>query len=769
MTHLNIQQGSDVEIVSAQIIKKLYDTALTVSEPLEGETDAAYMSGHISVPHASEKQVYYLAGTIREGTNGVVTSQITNPSGRFQDLTIDVTSGCYIDFEDPAVEQLLITKGVSSDGVGVTESDAANTTLSGVFYTNMNVYNSDVTKFNEFTKFTQVKTNIPNNLFRNCSNLEEINLSDTITIGEVSFAFSGIKDINIPTLQSLGQSAFNQSKVETITNLGTITEIPNNAFYRCINLASAVLPTTLTSIGNSAFSMSNASGTRVFTTISGLENVTSFGEYCFTSNTHLQIQASDLSKAQTIGNAAFKDVTVIGQLYMKDLTSFGISVFENDRSITKILCLGNITNIPNASFAKGNATNANTLTEVYLPYECTSIGNYAFKYNKGLTTLEQYTDSVSNWVEGETPTSTSVISRVTSFGQECFNECSNLTTTIDLTNVTEIGQNAFRKTKIQVTGTPSANINISAGAFYLCSNLTSFDFSNITTLNDSVFYESGLSGTLSIPNLTGVLRGAEFYKCTGLTSITNLGSITSISDNPYTSGGIVMGSFLNCTGLTSITIPSTVTKIGQSAFAECTSLSQVNCSWQNIIEIGHGAFQSHADWDFIVNLLNLTTLGRDAFGGYRSAQKKIRQIYLPKITQTDKTTYYSSYMYYSGTFTALNVDIIYLRDIQSLHPGDFAYTTCTALVINNTTPPVWKNRDDLTDEETTDSTHTKDKVFGGSTITNIYVPDSAVTTYQNDANWSSVANKIQPLSNLTKVATEADLQANQVALIEAYM
>jgi hypothetical protein len=47
MTHLNIQQGSDTEIVSAQIIKKLYDTALTVSEPLEGETDAAYMSGNL--------------------------------------------------------------------------------------------------------------------------------------------------------------------------------------------------------------------------------------------------------------------------------------------------------------------------------------------------------------------------------------------------------------------------------------------------------------------------------------------------------------------------------------------------------------------------------------------------------------------------------------------------------------------------------------------------------------------------------------------------
>jgi len=54
-----------------------------VSEPLEGETDAAYMSGHISVPYTYESYVNYLAGTIREGTNGIVSTQRSNPSGRF--------------------------------------------------------------------------------------------------------------------------------------------------------------------------------------------------------------------------------------------------------------------------------------------------------------------------------------------------------------------------------------------------------------------------------------------------------------------------------------------------------------------------------------------------------------------------------------------------------------------------------------------------------------------------------------------------------------
>ena len=72
MTHLNIQQGSNVEIVTTQIIKKLYDAALSVPEPLEGEQDAAYMSGNLQVDKSYRAQVEYL-------------------TNRFDDLHINVT------------------------------------------------------------------------------------------------------------------------------------------------------------------------------------------------------------------------------------------------------------------------------------------------------------------------------------------------------------------------------------------------------------------------------------------------------------------------------------------------------------------------------------------------------------------------------------------------------------------------------------------------------------------------------------------------------
>ena len=97
MNKLNIVQSSNsVETVTTRIIDQLYNAALSVPEPEEGETDQAYMSGHISVDHAYDAKVKYLAGTIGEGSSGVVTSIQQNAQGRFQDLRIDVTNGVYV-------------------------------------------------------------------------------------------------------------------------------------------------------------------------------------------------------------------------------------------------------------------------------------------------------------------------------------------------------------------------------------------------------------------------------------------------------------------------------------------------------------------------------------------------------------------------------------------------------------------------------------------------------------------------------------------------
>lgn len=432
MTHLNIQQGSNVEIVTAQIIKKLYDAALSVPEPQSGEEDAAYMSGNLQVNKAYRSQVEYL-------------------TNRFNDLSINVTIGYYISFEDSAVLNALLANNIG-DGIGVTEAEAANAIFTNsTFRTNTNIIS-----FNTFGLFTKANNNPPGALFQNCT------------------------------------------------------------------------------------------------------------------------------------------------------------------------------------------------------------------------------------------------------------------------------------------------------------SLTSIDMSNITKISTEEFSNTALT-SVTMPNLTSFTGNSHFRGCTSLTSVDFTGSsITYIPSQ----------CFLECTSLVSAIFPSTVTTIKDNAFNHCGITSIPDLS--NIVSLENNGFDRHPDWEFVVNLANVTDLGQVAIG--RTGGKcRVKQIYIPKVTHTYNNGFYTNYVYYRGAFCGLNSDLIYLRDIQVLHPGDFGNTACTNLVINNITPPVWNNNGDRQDSEIDNNAWRRTLVFVNSNITRIYVPDSAVTTYQNDTYWSTLADKIQPLSQLTKVATEADLQANQIALIEAYM
>ena len=457
----------------------------------------------------------------------------------------------------------------------------------------------------------------------------------------------------------------------------------------------------------------------------------------------------------------FADRNVERVLVASQYCSDGVGFSLSDASL--------MTTIPKGLF-NGTSSGITTFNELNR-FGAISIANEAFYGNSTLTSIN--------------------LSTVTSIGQQSFRNCTNLSQSLNIPNLVSIDYDAFRgcssissvaslgNTITSISGycfsgcssltsvnLPQSVTNLGNYAFENCSNLTSIDFSNIAQIGAHTFYNSGLSGQISLPSLTGDLSGGAFRFCSGITSVTSLGTITSICKDAR--NGYAEGSFTGCTALTSVTIPNTVTIIGTQAFDGCTNLSQVNYDWSNLVTIKALAFSRHANWNFIINLANLTTLGSGALGNTRGTVS-VKQVYLPKIVHTNKDGYYSNNAYYYGCFTGLTSDVIYLRDLEDLHPGDFCFTNCSALVINNITPPVWKNTNDMQDSEITNNAHSKIHVFANSTINNIYVPDSAVNTYTSDSDWSTVADKIKPLSQLTKVATEADLQQGQIALIEAYM
>ena len=199
------------------------------------------------------------------------------------------------------------------------------------------------------------------------------------------------------------------------------------------------------------------------------------------------------------------------------------------------------------------------LTSVTIPNSVTSIGVSAFDGCTGLTSV--HISDIAAWcaisfgdnplyyahnlyLNGELVTNLVIPNSVTSIEEKAFSDCTGLTSVTIPNSVTSIGE----------------------GAFYGCSGLTSVTIPNsVTSIGNMAFYGcSGLT-SVTIPNSVTSIGYMAFAGCTGLTSVTIPNSVTSI-------GSYAFG---DCSGLTSVTIPNSVTRIGGSAFYDCISLTSV--------------------------------------------------------------------------------------------------------------------------------------------------------------------------------------------------
>ena len=204
-----------------------------------------------------------------------------------------------------------------------------------------------------------------------------------------------------------------------------------------------------------------------------------------------------------------------------------------------------------------NTTGSIDLNEVWsendgsgTQYQVTTIGEFAFYWCKGLTSV-------------------TIPNSVTSIGQGAFQTCSGLTSVTIPNSVTTIGQGAFQGCSSLTSITiPNSVTSIGQYAFYDCSGLTSVTIPNsVTTIGQGAF--RGCSGltSITIPNSVTTIGQDAFLGCSSLTSITIPNSVTTIGQS----------AFFFCEGLTSVTIGNGVTTIGKDAFSGCTSVTDVYC------------------------------------------------------------------------------------------------------------------------------------------------------------------------------------------------
>ena len=260
--------------------------------------------------------------------------------------------------------------------------------------------NATTGSFRECKSLKEVKlgknlTNIGYYSFYQCTALSKINLDNITHINFWGFGeCSSLKEVNIPNLQWIAEAAFAScTGIEKITNLGTITYINGGtyntygSFNRCTNLKEINFPSTLRSI--------YAFGFYSCTKLPELDLTAFEGEQfeirndAFRLCTNLTTVKLPTDTVLTGGYqfceqggesySAAKDAIIDFDINLHNTTMTTLSAVTFYRSYVKrVLDLGNITTIANASSSRGVFEGSTYLREVTLPTTITTIGTRAF-------------------------------------------------------------------------------------------------------------------------------------------------------------------------------------------------------------------------------------------------------------------------------------------------------------------------------------------------------------------------------------------------------
>ncbi|MBR5764313.1 MAG: leucine-rich repeat domain-containing protein [Bacteroidaceae bacterium] len=303
------------------------------------------------------------------------------------------------------------------------------------------------------------------------------------------------------------------------------------------------------------------------------------------------------------------------------VTSIGDEAFHYCSGLTSITIPNSVSTIGKSAFS-----GCTGLTSITIPNSVTRIGEYAFSNCTRLTSI-------------------TIPNSVTTIGGWAFSGCSGLTSITIPKSVTSIGRYAFYDCYVTKENFHNQS-NITLSGLTVCDVIT--ESGNCIKYNALVKYR-GKETTITIPNSVTSIGYGAFSGCFGLTSITIPSSVTSIGQGAFSScigltsvtipnsvTTIGEDAFKNCRKLTSITIPNSVTNIGVYAFYECTGLTSITIP-NSVTSIGGWAFSGCSRLTSITIPNSVTSIEYSAF--YDCKNLKTVYCYTTKLPETDENTF----------------------------------------------------------------------------------------------------------------------------------
>ncbi|MCQ2515166.1 MAG: leucine-rich repeat protein, partial [Ruminococcus sp.] len=384
-----------------------------------------------------------------------------------------------------------------------------------------------------------------------------------------------------------------RTRIQDIAISNGVTEIGSCAFRNCNYAVSASIPSTVTSIGDSAFL-----GCFLLDNVSISGNVTDICANAFSD-------CKSLTKfvfpkgLETIGDAAFANTGLKMVSFSDTVTTIGKNVFVNCTKLSVAVIPSNVTEIGHTVFG-ANAENfavygysesyaesycqQNNLRFVALDefYDCGTCGesilwmldNDGVMYIRGTGDMNNYIKAAAQpWYDYKTKINSIVIEEgVNSIGDFAFYGCKYATDVTVPDTINSIGKNAFYSCiSLKNIELPASVEYINAYAFYKCTSLQAITIpSGIKDIGNYAFSNCTILKTVNFDKGVEVLTGTYiFNKCTSLEEISLPKTLTSVPKNM----------FANCSALQKVTIPAPVVLISTGVF-NYTSSNLVICGYE---------------------------------------------------------------------------------------------------------------------------------------------------------------------------------------------
>ena len=365
--------------------------------------------------------------------------------------------------------------------------------------------------------------------FSFCDSLSEIVIPSSVTsIGDSAFySCSSLKYISIPkSVICLNGNPFAEwdGKLECLSpNFVYEDDVLFNKdksriiSFRNQNIKSYVIPSSVTSIGDGAFSFCDSLLEIVIPS-----SVTSIGDGTFSFCDSLS-EIVIPSSVTSIGDSAFSFCDSLSEIVIpSSVTSIGDSAFSYCSSLSEIVIPSSVTSIGDGAFYS-----CSSLKYISIPKSVICLNGNPFAKWKGK--LEYLSP---NFVYEDDVLFNKDKSKIISFRNQ------NIKSYVISSCVTSIGDRAFSDSdSLSEIVIPSSVTSIGESAFSCCRSLSE----------------------IAIPSSVTSIGDLAFSGCDSLSEIVIPSSVTSIGK----------GAFCGCLSLSEIVIPFSVTSIGDHAFFDC--------------------------------------------------------------------------------------------------------------------------------------------------------------------------------------------------------